>query len=223
VLADVDSKLAEIVVLPRFLAVTRPLTVIEAVEGEDELQVTTLVTSCDVPSEKVAFAVNCWLTSSGTLAFAGEMASVVDVAGVTFRIAVLEMEPELAVIVVVPAERPCAKPLVGALLLMVPTEVSDELQSTLDVRFCWLLSVYVPVAMNCCVVSAAILGLPGVTAIDTRAGAIVKVNEPLTEFIVAITETVPLDFAVSSPAASTVARLESDELQVTEFVKSLVD
>ena len=54
-----DSKDAEILVMPRFLAVTKPLTVTVAIEGDAELQVETFVTSCVVLSEKVATAVNC--------------------------------------------------------------------------------------------------------------------------------------------------------------------
>jgi len=54
-----DSKDAEIFVVPRFLAVTRPLTVTVATEVVPELQVETFVTSCVVLSEKVATAVNC--------------------------------------------------------------------------------------------------------------------------------------------------------------------
>lgn len=54
-----DSNAAEIVVVPRFLAVTKPLTVTVAMELVDELQVATFVTSWVVPSEKVAVAVNC--------------------------------------------------------------------------------------------------------------------------------------------------------------------
>ena len=54
-----DSKAAEIFVVPKFLAVTRPLTVTVATELDDELQVATLVTSWVVLSEKVAIAVNC--------------------------------------------------------------------------------------------------------------------------------------------------------------------
>ena len=54
-----DSKAAEMFVVPRFLAVTRPLTVTVATELDPELQVETLVTSWVVPSEKVAIAVNC--------------------------------------------------------------------------------------------------------------------------------------------------------------------
>ena len=58
-LAFADSKAAEILVVPRFLAVTRPLTVMVATELDDELQVATLVTSWVELSEKVAIAVNC--------------------------------------------------------------------------------------------------------------------------------------------------------------------
>ena len=54
-----DSKAAEMLVVPRFLAVTSPLTVTVATEADPEVQVETLVTSCVVPSENVAVAVNC--------------------------------------------------------------------------------------------------------------------------------------------------------------------
>jgi len=54
-----DSKAAEMFVVPRFLAVTNPLTVTVATEVDPEVQVETLVTSCVVPSENVAVAVNC--------------------------------------------------------------------------------------------------------------------------------------------------------------------
>jgi len=60
----------------------------------------------------------------------------------------------------------------------------------------------------------------GVMAIETRAGVIVTWEEPLTEFMVAVTDTVPLDFAVKMPLAEMVAILVLDELQLTEVVKS---
>ena len=44
-LSFTDSKAAEIFVVPRFFAVTRPLTVTVATELDPELQVDTLVTS----------------------------------------------------------------------------------------------------------------------------------------------------------------------------------
>lgn len=58
-LSFTDSKDAEIFVVPRFLAVTSPLTVTVATEVDPELQVDTFVTSCVVLSVKVAIAVNC--------------------------------------------------------------------------------------------------------------------------------------------------------------------
>src|SRR5271167_4785158 len=61
-----------------------------------------------------------------------------------------------------------AKPL----LVMVATEVALEVQVADEVRFCLLPSLKVPVAVNCCWFPAAIEGLTGVTAIDTRDGAV---------------------------------------------------
>ena len=140
VLAVTDSKTAEMFVVPRFLAVTNPLAVTEAMDGNCELQVATPVMSCFVLSEKVAVAVNCWLTSSGRLELMGATAIETGVAEVTVNDAVLEMDPELAVIVTVPAERPVVSPLVGTLLLTVATAVFEELQDTLEVMFLVVLS-----------------------------------------------------------------------------------
>src|SRR6185312_9043006 len=97
-----DSNDAEIFVVPRFLAVTRPLTVTVATEVDPELQVDTLVTSCVVPSENVAFAVNCWLTPNAI--FVGPVVTRdVALAEVTVNTAVFEViEPEVAVMLVVP-------------------------------------------------------------------------------------------------------------------------
>jgi hypothetical protein len=61
-----------------------------------------------------------------------------------------------------------------------------------------------------------------VTAIETKAGAMVTVHEPETEFIVAFTVTVPLAVALSTPLLEIVARTELDELHVTDDVRSLV-
>src|SRR5208283_5006973 len=55
---------------------------------------------------------------------------------------------------------------------MVATEGADEVQVADEVRFCLLPSLKVPVAVNCCWVPAAIDGLAGVTATDTRVGAL---------------------------------------------------
>ena len=65
--------------------------------------------------------------------------------------------------------------------MIVAAVVFDEAQVTEDVMFCVLLSEYVPVAVNCCVVPLGIEGLAGLTAMDTSVAAVtVSVVEPVT-------------------------------------------
>ena len=85
-------------------------------------------------------------------------------AGVTVRPVDPLIEPEVAEIVALPTPAPVANPVP----LIVATAVLDEPQLTELVRFCVLPSLYVPVAVNCCVVPLAIEGFAGVTAIDTN-------------------------------------------------------
>ena len=88
------------------------------------------------------------------------------------------MEPDVARIVVVPVATLVARPV----LFIVAVAGVRDAQVTEFVRFCVLLSVYVPVTVNCCVVPLTIEGLAGVTAMDTSvAGGTVKTVEPLTE------------------------------------------
>ena len=60
-----------------------------------------------------------------------------------------ETLPDVAAIVVEPAAADVANPLLPAALLMVATPVEEELQVTEFVRFCVVLSEYLPVAVNC--------------------------------------------------------------------------
>ena len=80
-----------------------------------------------------------------------------------------------------------------------------------------LLSVYVPVAVNCSVVPFAIDGLPGVTAIDTSVAAVtVSVTGGLvTPPSVAVICDVPTPIPVANPAALTVATEAVPEFHVT--------
>ena len=68
-------------------------------------------------------------------------------------VTVSEVEPEMlsevAVIVVDPAAIPVANPLEPAVSLIVAMEVSDELHTTEAVMSCVVLSVKVPIAVNC--------------------------------------------------------------------------
>ena len=72
--------------------------------------------------------------------------------------------PSVALIVDVPGATPVARPAA----VIVATEVVAEAQVTWLVRSCVELSEKVPVAVNCSVFPLAMLGLAGVTAIDTQ-------------------------------------------------------
>lgn len=97
------AEVARIETVPRFLAVARPLTVIEATDCCEELQVTEFVTSCVVPSSNVPVALNCWATPRGMDLFAGVTVIAVRCAALTIKLAELERVPDDAVITAEPA------------------------------------------------------------------------------------------------------------------------
>src|SRR5204863_8149059 len=104
----------------------------------------------------------------------------------------------------------------------------DELQVTWVVRSCIVLSLKVPVAVNCCFVPFAMLGFVGVTAIEVRVAAVtVSVVFPETDPKVAVIVMGPpaaTDVAkpCEPPALLIVATAVLNELQVTWVVMSCV-
>jgi hypothetical protein len=86
---------------------------------------------------------------------------------VTFSVVKPEMLPDAAVIVVVPAAIEAALPFEPAVLLIVATDISDEVQVTDVVRSFVEWSEYEPVAANCLLVPIEMLGFGGATVIDT--------------------------------------------------------
>ena len=92
-----------IVVVPVVLPVANPLLVaIEAIP-EDELQLTTLLMSCDVPSSNLPSAVNCCCVPTSMDAVAGVTMMESSVALVTVSVHVPETPLMLALIVAEPA------------------------------------------------------------------------------------------------------------------------
>src|SRR5262249_58538459 len=87
---------------------------------------------------------------------------------VTVRVVDPLMLPIVALIFEVPVALAVANPAAE----MVATEVVAEAQVTWPVRSCVELSVNVPVAVNCWVVPLVMLGLAGVTAIESRAASV---------------------------------------------------
>jgi hypothetical protein len=162
VLAETAPEVAVMVAVPGAMAVARPLLLTVAANGLDELQVTCVVISWVVPSEKVAVAVNCWVVPPGTLGLAGVIAMEDRVAEVTVRVVFAETAPEVAAKVVVPAVRAVARPLLST----VATVVSDELQVTNLVISPPGATGNVPVALNCWVDPTGVIGLFGVTVIE---------------------------------------------------------
>jgi hypothetical protein len=83
-----------------------------------------------------------------------------------------------------------------------------------------LLSLYVPVAVNCCVAPMTTEELAGVTAIDTNVGAVtVKPVEPLVPPKVAWIVVLPAATPVARPPLVIVAAPGFVEVQVTELVR----
>ena len=84
-------------------------------------------------------------------------------------------------------------------------------------------SVYVPVALNACVVPRANEGFAGVTAMETSAGAVtVSVAVPEIEPEVALIPALPIATPCASPDPLTVATDSADVLHATEAVRFFV-
>ncbi len=85
-----------------------------------------------MPLLYVPVAVNCSVSPAGTDTLAGVRESEVNTAEDTVNVAEPLIFPEVAVIVAIPGAAPVASPL----LLMVATEVADELHVAELVKFC---------------------------------------------------------------------------------------
>ena len=161
-LAEMVPKVAEMVVVPAVRAVTKPLALIVATAVLLEVQVTRLVTSCVVPSEKVAMAVNCGVVPWGKVGLAGVTVMEDRVAVVTVRVVPPETSPKVAVMIVLPAARPLAKPLLST----VATAVLEDRHVTNVVMSSVGATENFPVAVNCWVVSTSMIGFSGVTEME---------------------------------------------------------
>src|SRR5258706_4514630 len=104
--------------------------------------------------------------------------------------------PEVAVTLAVPVPWLCASP---ALLIVAVATVSED-QVAVPVRSCEPPSVKVPVAVNCCVVPSAMVGVAGVMASETTAAEVnASVVEPVREPEVAVMVALPWPPLVTKP------------------------
>src|SRR5260370_155568 len=157
--------LAVIVELPVALAVAEPPLVMVAADVDDELQVADAVRSWVLLSLNVPVALNCCVAPFGTEGFAGVTAIDCNTGAVTVSVVEPLIVPEVALIVLDPVATVVANPA----LLIVATVVVPEVQVTVLVIFCVLLSVYLPVAVNCCVNPLVTDAFAGVTLIELKA------------------------------------------------------
>jgi hypothetical protein len=158
---------AVIVVDPPVRPVATPDALIEATPVLEEVQDAVLVTSALLPSLKVPIARNCTVIPTLLVGRAGDMTTDTSVAcGCdTVRLVDPETEPEVAVIVVVPAAKVAASPAP----LIVATVCAEDDQVTV-VRAWVCPSLNVPVAVNCWLVPVTSDGFTGETAIEDSVG-----------------------------------------------------
>jgi hypothetical protein len=179
--------------------------------------------SCVLLSLYVPMAVNCCVALNPMLGVAGVTAIDFNVAEVTFSgTRTLVIVPTLALICVVPATSPRANP---PLAEMEAVAGVAEVQVAMLVMFAVLRSLYVPVAVNCCVVPNAIEGAAGVTlmvcnvALVMPSGTAVLLTVPNTAVIFAVPAACPR----AIPEAALIAAIEAlDVDQVTACVMSCV-
>jgi hypothetical protein len=211
---------AEIVAVPGAWVVARPLVAMVAAAAFVDVQVTEAVRFCVEPSVYVPVAVNGSVSPAGTLTLAGVTVMETSAAGVTVSVAFPVMLLEVAEIVVAPGATVVARPPAP----MVAAAVLDDAQAAVDVRFWVEPSVYVPVAVNCCVSPLATLELAGVTAMETSAaGVTVSVAFPVMLLEVAEIVVVPAARVVARPLGATVAVAVLDDAQVAVAVRSCVE
>ena len=162
---------------------------------------------------------NCCVRPLAIDGLAGVTAMDCRVAAVTVSTVEPTIDPDVALIVLVPTATAVANPPA----LMVAVVVVPEAHVTEAVRFCVLLSLYVPVAVNCCVRPLATEGLAGVTAMDFRVAAVtVSTVDPTIDPDVALMVLVPTATAVAIPAEPMVAVAVVPDAHVTEAVRFCV-
>ncbi len=106
---ETEPEAALMFAAPAVTPVTNPFfTVATGFVSED--QVAEAVRSCVLPSVNVPVAVNCWVVPATREGFAGVTAIETKVAAVTVRVVVPLIEPEVAVMLAVPAPTAVAKP-----------------------------------------------------------------------------------------------------------------
>jgi hypothetical protein len=218
--AETAPEVALISAVPVPALEASPALLIVAVERVSEAHVTAEVMFIVLLSVNVPVAVNCCVVPSAIEGLAGVIVIEASAAAETLSVVAPVMPAEVALIVAAPAlpvvTRPCDPPT----LLICAMVGTLDVHCTVCVRFCVLLSLKVPVAVNCCDTPSGIVGIAGVTVIDIKtAGVMFTVVEPDTEPRVATMALFPIARLLTSPAGFTVATFVLTLLQLTELAR----
>lgn len=140
-------------------------------------------------------------------------------AAATARVVLPLMEPDVAVIVVLPIVLAVASPPAP----IEATELVVELQVAVVVKSCVEPSVKVPVAVNCRRTPTGIVAFAGVNAIETKFGAVtVNAAVPVIPLCIAVIVVEPAALLVASPPTAIVATDVFKEVQTAVVVRSWV-
>src|SRR5579859_217972 len=205
---------AEICAVPLATPVATPVVAtIVADEVGDELQVTEVVMFEVLASLKVPLAVNEIVLATATEAGFGVIAIEVSEITVSVTAGVDVTPPCDAVICVVPAATPVARPVAE----IVAVAGVPEFQVTVADMSDEVPSLNVPVAVNCCVAPTfKCAGVAGVTAIEVREKTVsVTAGVDVTPACDAVICVVPAATPVARPVAEIVAVAVVPEFQVT--------
>ena len=232
-LPDKPPNVAIIVVFPpKGVLTARPFEFaaleIMATEESDEAQETKLLIFCVEPSEKKPVAINCCVVFAPIVEFDGVTVMAVNVAVDTVRLVLSAIIPQVAIIVVLapPGGKPVANPAVFGTLDIVATFISVELQVTKLVIFWVDASEKIPVAINCCVVSKAMVGFCGDIAREVNVAVVtLKLVAPEIEPNIAVMVVLPPGrIPVASPVEPGVLEMVAtdsfEEAQITSVDKS---
>lgn len=167
-------------------------------------------------------AENCWLVPRGMVAVVGLIEMAVSVADVTDSVAAALLSAAVISMTVWPAPTILARPAVCGESLIVAMLASLELQCPVPVMSLTVPSVYVPVAVNCCVNPSGTDASGGAIVMETSAAAfIVSEVDPLTPALVAVMFADPLPDVIANPVLLIFTRSESEVHEALE-VKSWV-
>ena len=204
---------AEMVTLPLFFPYATPDERTCAILGLEDFQLKPLKFVDVLPSLKVPVAVNLIDVLRAILGLLGVMVTDTRCAVETVKVVEPLTDSTVAMMLAVPVVKLDASPW----LLIVTAAGFEEAHKADAVMSCVLLSLKVPVAVNCLAVPTAMLEFAGVTAIETKVAPLtVTLALPVTEPEMAEIVACPADNALTRPEELTEALLVAEDDQVTE-------